>query len=466
MRTTRARAFVPIAVSAVAVLAVAGSAAAKTPTFTRISAAGAGPIPSDGVVRTPDGVLHLVYQTSPGGVAAPNGLGARTISPAGHVGPQVSALQGWQAGRPGLVLLPGGTLEAVFGAVSPGSAPVSGVWAVSSGDGGGTWGAPVDVKGGGPLEALAYGADVTAQMAGSTPVLTLPQAGGLVVQQGLGGGSPAQLITSVSDGAAGDVNSAVDAGSGEVVASWQSLAGSGGTYIQGVAPAVGAPQLVPGQQRNELVIAGRDTGPGVFAAYTPDNKVVRLVRYGGGSVAVGSVAGVTPKTLGVATGPDGRIWVMWGDDSAGLAVTRSNKGVTRFEPIQHLTHVPSSLFRLAGDGRLGPLDLLVDEIPPVKSGPIPPAGTFYARVLPVLSMTVGSTAVKDKHGKVTGYTLTVKVTDAGDPVAAATVQAAGHTAKTTAAGTAKLSIPPQASGHVTVTVTKPTYQVLSRSVPA
>ena len=81
----------------------------------------------------------------------------------------------------------------------------------------------------------------------------------------------------------------------------------------------------------------------------------------------------------------GRIWVMWGNAAVGggVAVTRSNMAVTRFEPIQRLKLKSGSLYRLSGDGRLGPLDLLVDQIPDVS--PIQPAGSFYGRVLPELS---------------------------------------------------------------------------------
>jgi hypothetical protein len=457
------RAWVAILPAIVAALAITGTVSASpTPKFTRLSTVGVGPMPSYGMVRTADGTLHLVYQTTPGGVASPNGLAATSISPAGSVG-QVAALQGWQAGRPGLITLPNGTLEAVFGAISPAPTLISSIWAITSSDGGATWSAPVNVKGGGPLESLAYGSDLTAQMFGSTPLLTLPQAGGLVIQEGLVAGSPAQLLTDNTDNSAGDVNTAVDAGSGDVVASWQSLAGNGGTYIQTVAPNIGGAQLVPGQPRNQLVIAGRDAGPGVFAAYTPDNTHVRLFRYGGFSLAVGSVAGVPASTLGVATGLDGRIWVMWGSDSGGLAVTRSNKAATKFEPIQHLDYIPSSLYRLSGDGRLGPLDLLVDEIPPAKSGPVPPTGTFHARVLPELSANFSTTAVKNSQGKVIAYKLDVGVTDAGDAVSGAIVSSGGQTAKTNTAGIAKLNLT-ATSSSITVTITKAGYQKLTKSI--
>ena len=155
---------------------------------------------------------------------------------------------------------------------------------------------------------------------------------------------------------------------------------NGGDYIQTVAPSAGTPQKAPGQSRDYMVLAGRDKGPGVFGAYTTDNRHVRLLRYGAGTVAVGSLRSVTPAALGVATGIDGRIWVMWGSDNGNLAVTRSNKAVTRFEPIQHLTARIFTLFHLAGDGRLGPLDLLTDEV--ADTNPLLPAGVYHARVCP------------------------------------------------------------------------------------
>jgi hypothetical protein len=199
----------------------------------------------------------------------------------------------------------------------------------------------------------------------------------------------------------------------------------------------------------------------VFGAYTPDGSHVRLLRYGGGSIAVGSRAGTTPKALVVATGPNGRIWVMWGDDAGGgIALTRSNKAVTRFEPIQHVDPNVSDLWRIAGDGRLGPLDLLVDALPNVK-GPIPPTGLYYARVLPVLSAAVAVKAIKNKVGVVVAHTVAVTVTDAGDPVAGATVSLAGKTKKTGGSGLATLVLTGKGG---TLTVSAPGYQPLKQSV--
>jgi hypothetical protein len=429
------------------------------PKFTRIATVNGATSQAVAITRTADGTLHLVYQTYSG--ATITGLGAIAISTSGHVGPQVQALSGWTPGQPGLVALPGGTLEAVFGAISP--TGQSSLWGIASGDGGATWGAPTDVKAGGPNEALVYASDVTAAMAGSTPVLALPQAGNLVIQQGFGPGSPNYQVTNSSDGSAGDANLATDASSGQVVAAWQSIAGNPTEYLQGVAPTVGSAQSVPGQSRPALVIAARDIGPGVFGAYTTDGTHVRLQRYGGGSVAVGSLHGVTAQALGVATGLGGRIWVMWGTDSipGGIAVTRSNKAVTRFEPIQHLNPHSGSLYEISGDGRLGPLDLLVDQVP--NSSPIQPPGSYYARVFPTLSASVAVKRVK-KAGKVLAFKLTVHVTDAGDAVGGAKASAKGKHATTNGAGVAKLTLPGSSQGVVKITVSDPGYQLLSKKI--
>ncbi len=436
------------------------SSASPSPAFTRVNALGVGTFATYAMVRTSNGTLHLIFQTTAPKSPAPNGLATRSISPAGFLGGQSQALTGWGTSIPGLVQLSNGKLEAVFGAVSPKPKQISGLWGIVSGNGT-SWSAPVEVGSQSQDEAQSYGANVTAQRSGSTPVFTLSVAGGLTVQQGLGQGSPTKSILNGSDDFAGDIDSAVDAAGQQVVASWQSLAHKGGDFIQGVAPTVGKAERMPGELRNEVVISGRDAGPGVFGAYTTDGSHVSLLRYGGGSVPVGSLPGVTAKVLGTATGLDGRIWVIWGDENGGLAVTRSNKAVTKFEPIQQIGMHAFSLYRLGGDGRLGPLDLLVEMIPPSVKNKLQPAGTFHARVLPELSASTNVTAVKNKAGTVIAHSVAVHVTDAGDPVAGATAAAGGKSGKTAANGTVTLTLPASVSGTVKVAVTAAGYQALA-----
>lgn len=443
----------------VALVLACGAASAPSGTFIRIFSSNVGPDPHVSLARTADGTLHLLYATS-AAQSGTNGIATATISKFGTVGPQVQALAGWKTAVPGLVSLSGGTLTSFFGAIDPGTA-VSGVWSITSTDGGATWSAP-SAAGSGSAENLAYASPITAAPSASVPILTLPQAGNLVVQHGIGLGAPTQQVTDGTDGSAVDVDSTVDASTGEVVASWESLDGSGGLWMQGVAPSLESPQLTLGQHRPALVLAGRDSGPGVFAAYTLDGTHVRLARYKGGSVSVGMLPGVSANALGVATGKDGRIWVMWGSENGGLAVTRSNKAVNMFEPIQHLDPKAFTLYRLYGDGRLGPLDLFVDEVPAVKSGPLV-GGTFYTRVLPELSVTVSAAAVKNASGQVIAHKLHVTVSDAGDPVVGATVHVGIVQKKTNASGVAVLTVPGSTTGAATVTVTQSGYRPASTS---
>jgi len=414
------------------------------------------------MVRTPTGVLHLLYQTTAAGSSTPNGLATRSIGPSGVIGLQSPVLAGWQPGVPGLTDTPSGALEGVFGAISPPPSSISGMWGVASTNGGSFWGAATSIGAGGPDESHSYGADYTMQRSGSTPVVIMNVAGQVTIQQGLGPGSAVEQVTTPADNFAVDANSAVDGASHEVVASWQSLAGNGGTFVQGVAPIVQPVKEVPGRPSDQLVIAGRATGAGVFGAYTADGKHVALLRYAAvsGSVKVGAKPGVRAKVLGVATGPAGRIWVMWGSEDGGLAVTRSNKAVTKFEPIQRVDPHAFTLYRLAGDGGRGPLDLLVDMIP-VLGKSYGPAGTFYRRVLPELSATAKLAAVKTGKGVVIARKLTVVVTDAGDKVAGATVSAAGKSGQTAGTGTVTLTLPASAGNPVVVTASAPGYKALT-----
>lgn len=449
-----------VVVTVVGLAAPAAGMAAVT--FTRI-----GSIPGTGgrgfsFLRTPDGTLHIIRPTSDNGA---QGLTEDAISPNGALAPGVTALStDWGVSVPGLVALPGGSLEAFFGAGEPGTSDTS-AWGITSSDGGRTWGAPVDIRSG-PLEEQAYGAQIVAEMNGTAPVLVLAVSGTVTVQQGLGANTPTYEATDATDGFASDVDSAVDAGSGQVVASWDSSqSGTGGDYVRTVGPSLGTPEKVPGQSRDYEVLAGRDKGPGVFGAYTPDGRHVRVMRYNGGTVAVGSLAAAPPATMAVATGIDGRIWVTWGNDSGNLAVTRSNRAVTRFEPIQHLTAHIVTLYHLSGDGRLGPLDLLADEL--ADTTPLLPVGVYHARVLPELSMAAKAKPVistTNQKKVVTAHALTVIVTDAGDAVPGATVMVKGDTRKTNSKGVANITLPGAGTGKVTVTVIAPTYQKLTATL--
>jgi hypothetical protein len=420
-----------------------------------------------GFARSADGRLHVAFETSTSWGDPANGVGAVAISPSGHIGPQVQALawngptSGSPNGIPGLAVMPSGALQAAFGGSPSG---VDGPWGITSPDGGTTWSAPANIGSG----SMAVGdSNLTLQVSNSVPVLTAGCCGNVVIQTGFGPGAPTYQLTNAADDASGNTASAVDAKSGAVVASWDSNAGSGGIWLQQAAPTAGAAEKapIPSQYGTgaPLILAGRDARPGVYAAYPADfgpTTHVRLLRYGGGSVAVGSVKGLHAAVTSVATSLDGRLWVVWAGEKNGhgiTAFTRSNKAVTRFEPIQTGRFTWADLFTLSGDGRLGPLDLLMSGTPDTK-GPLV-EGIYHARLLPRLSATFAVTGLGG--GK---FKLQAKVTDAGDEVSGATVSAKGQSKTTNSKGSAKLTIGGSKGDHVKVTITHPGYRSLTRRV--
>ena len=427
-----------------------------------VAKVGYGTVPI-GFARTADGRLHVAFETNTNWGDSANGVGAVAISPSGHLGPQVQALSwngltpGSPNGIPGLAVMSSGALQAVFGGSPSG---VDGPWGISSTDGGATWSAPANIGSG----VMSFGdSNLTLQVSKGTPVLTAGCCGNIVIQQRFGPGSPTFQLTNASDNAAGNTASAIDAKTGAVVTNWDSNAGSGGIWLQQASPTVGAAQKapIPSQYGTgaPLILAGRDTGSGVFGAYAADSGPtthVRLLRYGGGSVAVGSVKGLHAAVSSVATGVDGRLWVTWAGEINGHGITafaRSNKAVTRFEPVQTERFTWTDLFTLSGDGRLGPLDLLMSGTPQTK-GPLV-EGIYYARLLPRLSATVA--AKSTGKGK---FQLKATVTDAGDAVSGAKVSAKGQSKTTNTKGSATLTISGSAGDHVTVTVSSAGYRSL------
>lgn len=473
MTLRRLRTLVPVAVSLlvlldVAIALIAPAAAVAMPLHPTLLAKGSQFPVAPSFARAADGTLHVVFETNINWGNSANGVGAVSISASGHVGPQVQALNWGTSGGspntiPGLAILSGGALEATFTG-SPSGDP--GPWGISSTNDGSTWSAPADL-GSGSMES--GGGQTTLQASNGTPVLTDGCCGGITVQQGFGTGSPTYQLTNNSDDVAGLVDTAVDAASGADIATWDSSAGSGGQWLQQIASTEGTAIKLPepsqyGSGGTQAIVAGRDSGPGVFTVY-PANWAnttrMGLYRYGGGTITVGSLRALHADNWGVATGPDGRIWVVWAGVVNGkgiTAVTRSNKAVTRFEPIQRYAFAWSGGITLSGDGRLGPLDMLVDGTPSV--GPDHGIqGIYYARIQAELSAKV---SVKKLGGG--KFKLKVKVTDAGDAISGALASAKGQSKATSSAGKAKLVITGSSGQHVTVDITALGYQPLRKKI--
>jgi hypothetical protein len=220
---------------------------------------------------------------------------------------------------------------------------------------------------------------------------------------------------------------ATDAATGGVVLSGVTIAGKGGVYVQQVLPSTGAKVVLPlpnGQNDWNSSLSGRIGGPGVYVAYA-DSKAIRLYHYSGGAKTLARGAFTSAAAC---TGPDGRLWVAWGDRSDGLYVTRSNRAVAAFEPVQRLSlpRGTEGLTFLQCEGSPGPLDLFADVVVGAANG------FWHTHLLP--HFTLSAHAVKTK--------VTLSTRDAGDPLSGATIVVAGKHLKTDAKGQASLTLRP------------------------
>ena len=182
----------------------------------------------------------------------------------------------------------------------------------------------------------------------------------------------------------------------------------------------------PGQR---TALTGRIGAGGVYLAYGagyPAFGTVQLLRIGRQPVAVARSSRI--EHVGIAAGPGGRLWLFWSTGD-GYVVTRSNRAATRFESVTRvaLPEAGATTYGLYGEGSAGTLDLVAHA----GSGSSIP--DWHTQVLPRLSLTVVFSRTEKKGGQLLRR-LSLRVTDAGDPVPGATVKVAGRTLRTAADG--------------------------------
>jgi hypothetical protein len=239
-----------------------------------------------------------------------------------------------------------------------------------------------------------------------------------------------------------------------VVAAWNVI--GGGVIAMPVNPS-GAPVTLPSsmaaQLQHRVGITGRLGAPGIFIAFTQGTSEFTgkpaIYQVGSGRIVKPSSAG-TAQRISIAAAPSGRLWVFW-KNGGRIFATRSNMAVTKFEPIQKIAAPGGSsvtVFDLAGEGSLGPLDILALAQP--ASGAV---ADYHQRVLPTL-------VLRAKAGRA-GKTV-FSVTDAGDPVKAAIIKVQHRRrAATDKTGTATLRL---GHGKHAVTATKTGYAKVSLSL--
>ncbi len=397
-----------------------------------------------GLARGGNGDLHVLWA---GPARRPfTAISDTPISAAGVVRKAQAVVSGWNSVQP-----PTAAVDARDGSIH---VLISGQKVLATTDpyaglneavGPGTW----------RLGAKAFGtyqitvpsnADISAAVLKSGQLVSVWQsAATLLFEAGTDASTPPQNIT--PPGLAESPVIAVDSSSGDAVIAYRD-ASSGADFFRRVLPSLGTAQAMPQAKVLAPSIAAR-AGGGVFSAYTPDGTRVLLLRFGAQPKPVPVPKGVRVLTAGVAAGPDGSLWLYYGNEQH-TYVTRTSKAVSGFEPIQVLTSPPGTVqyFRLEGEGSAGPLDLFADVT--VDGGA--KDGSYQTHVLPELSLRLTKTAAK------AGVRVTVRVTDAGDPISGARVTGLPGGAKTTdASGSIVLNVPAGKKGSVSVTATKAGY---------
>lgn len=413
------------------------------------------------LVRAADGTLWASYVT---GAPGPRQLSARPISSAGVAGSPVAVLSGQTSLNNPAILLRGAGLTVFYS--GPGNAlhyadsPTGTAWTVSAN--------VLDPTG------VAYASDIAACVASSgTTFQTWNGTYGVFVHRGETAGTAYNYMTPLGAGATGYYSNLSAQANGTVWLAWAVLDSSRtGLYVQQVDPTTGAPagsyvRLADSVTTyngtpsfsigNSLVpIVSRAAG-GTYVAYEtgyPTTTRVTLWEVSGSSAPV-TVAGSSTekKNVCLVVDPGGRIWVFWTESAGGRAdvfARRSNLSATAWSPIVSVKGPAgaSTAYHMAGNAQAGALDVLVHYD---VNGTL---ATYHTQVLAPLSVKVKPASLKVGRKA----TVTVTVTDAGDPVAGAKVKFGSKTVPTAASGKAKVKVGPYRSAKkLRFTVSKSGY---------
>ena len=443
-----------------ALVVVCVAAAGPPGAWTRAGKRPGSPDFEAGLVRTADGVLHVISLRRNG---AKLELWQVRIGSDGRLLGSSAILRGWASlGNPDVVLGPDGGLRVfVGGDHAPTTAHPGLVTATSPAEG-----APWTIQ----PDPVSSGADAAATDIGATtakdgtPIAVWATPTGLHYRYGV---DPAGADLVVPAAGASHPDVATDIVTGQPYAAFgSSAARASGIVVQPIGPrgAVGQPQYAPGSASKRraaavapderVAIAARVGASGVYVAYGvgyPTVKGVALWSVGAAHASFRLPAqGASEITLAAA--PDGRLWLAWSRNGTSY-VTRTNRTATRVEPVRAISSPPrtTAIWRVQGEGSLGPLDLVIDVD---ATG-----GTtfWHQQILPLLSLDV--TAAKQSGGA-TRYSFAV--TDAGDPVPNATVKVGTQTLTTGLAGTVVLTTTDQ---PLAALASKAGYATASARVP-
>jgi hypothetical protein len=256
------------------------------------------------------------------------------------------------------------------------------------------------------------------------------------------------------------------AGNGHFYAAWAQIfsvpASADGIYVRDVTAGVTRKAPGSGTASSEtdfpvfarLATVNRNAkGGGVYVAYCANKSPCPRIELWkvGAAKAITVPASANAFGASLAQGPGGRIWVAWANKQSNkVFVARTNKAGTRFGPVRSYTTpcVEAGLLGLGGSP-LAKLDVGLSCLDKALK-----QAEYVTQVLAGLSVSFPGTV----HLGTKGVTVKITVTDAGDPVAGATVKFAGKTLKTNAKGQVSVALSKSAkTGGYKISVTAPNY---------
>lgn len=434
-----------IAAALSASLVVGAPAQAGPNAWTQISAGGMLRNIDEPAVARVGKNLHTVWQQE--GPDSKASLRTRVIAGNGVAGASVgTVVSGWDSlvANPAIIALAGKPVV-VFSGLKPGW---TGAMKSAASTDGLTW-----TEGGDALTRTEYaypGYGIAAVDDAGTVVVGTNGAGFSVFANR--GNPPAdEDIRNDQAGSAIQLALARDKATGTVWSAWQSLAntsdpiGVKGIGVQPLYPSVGARSKAPGSTDaagnsssadQRIALAARNAADGgVWAAYGvgyPTAQSIRVWKVGT-SIARTIRVGGNVRFVSLSAGPGGRLWLSWYDDNADvLHATRSDATVTRFGAIRTIVQPArrggdTQVWKVASDGALGPLDLVVNASTGAGANNIQ---LWHQQIEAALSVQVSPNNVKGASGGA----VMITVTDAGVGVGGATVNVLGRNYTTNAKG--------------------------------
>lgn len=457
MSARRTVAALACAAALLLVLLPAAALAGGPGRWTPVSAADGDNTDQVGLLRTPDGTLHVVWRRKTPGDPTSADLLQTLVSPAGAVGAPQAVASGWRGiGDPAIVQADGGGIMAIFAGATQSleiGAP-DGIVAWQSGDGGRSWNAPVLVSPRG-----GFSDDVGATVdGGGIPFFGWGQTGGLFVHRGTIAAAGESNFQSAAgfDCCGYSPGFARDGASGQIVVAWYSNAtGHDGVYAQAVDSAtgapVGSPALMPGSATRfdgQLIgsyslahtpVVSRPGKPGVFVAYAggyPSTTKVLVWRFGASRSTTVAQRSTDVGDVGVAAGPAGRLWAFWSFRGR-IYARRSNPQLSRWGATVSVRPPKGTgtIYKLAGSAQASRLDLLGAFQPNGGSG----VQTWHTQLLAGLELAAKPARLTAGRGV---QKLTLRVTDAGAGVGGATVRLGHAKRRTNGKGAATFAVGP------------------------